>query len=84
MLFFIRRHNLAFTKIECQLIAAQDLAKFNGVKPTIEDKLTRAGNVFNLHDAEWGTKENETIKRLNYSSVMADNVHLSYLEGHYH
>ena len=85
-----RAHRLAemysekFSKLECELIAAKDLVKFNGVRPVIyEDQLLGAGGFFNVYLAKWGDKENLAMKRQNLFT-RDDNPYAAYIEAHYH
>jgi serine/threonine protein kinase len=73
-----------FAILECQLIAAKNLANFNGIKPTIFDKrLLGAGGFFNVHPAKWGDKENLAVK-IQHSTTFEDHPNASYMEAHYH
>ena len=74
-----------FIRIESQLQAAQDLAKFNGKKPSI--RLTNKGDssetVYSFDEIEWGSiKKNLFVKRLNHPILKSPFA--SYLEAHYH
>jgi hypothetical protein len=76
-----------FVRIECQLQAAQDLAKFNGKKPLIhlstESNSLSSTTVYSIHEIEWGSiKKNLFVKRLTHPIPNQPNT--SYLEAHYH
>jgi hypothetical protein len=69
---------------ECRLIAAKDLAKFNGIKPTIfQEELLGSGGFFNVHAAQWGNKQNLAVKR-QQTTTLRDYPYASYMEAHYH
>jgi serine/threonine-protein kinase len=73
-----------FGKCECQLIAAKNLAKFNGIKPTIfENQLIGSGGFFNVYAATWADKQNLAVKRQNASSK-GEYPYAAYMEAHYH
>ena len=73
-----------FAMLECRLIAAKDLAKFDGIKPIIfEDQRLGVGGFFNVHAAEWADKQNLAVKR-QIPSTVEKYPETSYMEAHYH
>ena len=76
-----------FVQIECQLQAAQDLAKFNGKKPIIRTSKRRKSDsvntVYRLEEIEWDSiNEHLFVKRLVHP--ITNQPYTSYLEAHYH
>lgn len=76
-----------FIRIECQLQAAQDLAKFNGKKPIIHRTSSSSSSTittgYRIDAIEWGSiKKNLFVKRLTRS--ISGHPDTSYLEAHYH
>ncbi|CAF0922632.1 unnamed protein product [Didymodactylos carnosus] len=72
-----------FARIECKLIAAKDLAQFNGQIPIIDSsKSLGEGAFFTVHAAEWDDKKDLVVKKLKRPSI--EYPYLQYLEAHYH
>ena len=83
----LQQYAYQFARIECQLQAAQDLAKFNGIKPILlydQESITQSSNtVYTIHEVEWGSvKRNLFVKRLTQS--ISNRPNAAYLEAHYH
>jgi hypothetical protein len=76
-----------FVRIECQLQAAKDLAKFNGKKPFIrpvdQSNSLSPTTVYRIDEIEWNSiKKNLFVKRL--TQPIPNRPYASYLEAHYH
>lgn len=77
-----------FVHIECQLQAAQNLAKFNGKEPIILTNnqtylSSSTTTIYRIDEIEWGSiKKNLFVKRL--TCPIVDQPDISYLEAHYH
>jgi hypothetical protein len=76
-----------FVRIECQLQAAQDLAKFNDKKPFIRSSMKSnpdsSKTVYSFDEIQWGSiNKNLFVKRLTHS--IPAQPYASYLEAHYH
>jgi hypothetical protein len=76
-----------FVRIECQLQAAQDFAKFNGKKPLIRSSTKLNSDspttVYSFDEIEWGSiNKNLFVKRLTHP--IPSQPYTSYLEAHYH
>ena len=67
--------------IECELCAAQDMAKFNGSIPEIRSDDSKS-TMFSIFTADWGNKKNLVVKKLNRS--VSDQPNAVYYEAHYH
>jgi serine/threonine-protein kinase RIO1 len=79
-----QKYTQKFAILECKLIAAKDLAKFNGIKPIIfEEELLGSGGFFNVYAAQWGDKQNLAVKR-QLPAMLYDYPEASYMEAHYH
>jgi hypothetical protein len=83
----LQQYTHQFMRIECQLQAAQHLAKFNGKKPLIRlttDSDSRLPTtVYTIQDIEWGSmNKNLFVKRL--TRPIPTRPDTSYLEAHYH
>ncbi|CAF4718072.1 unnamed protein product, partial [Rotaria magnacalcarata] len=70
-----------FSKIECQLLAAVELAKHGGIRPVLGEQIGMGG-FFTVHTAQWGTETNLAVKKLIHSS--AETNQMVALEAHYH
>ncbi|CAF3644891.1 unnamed protein product [Rotaria socialis] len=70
-----------FSKIECQLLAAVELAKHCGIRPILGEQIGMGG-FFTVHTTQWGTETNLAVKKLIHSS--AETNQMVALEAHYH
>jgi hypothetical protein len=70
-----------FAKIECQLLAAIELAKRNGVAPIIGGEIGRGG-FYSVHAAQWGSDNNLAVKKL--LNLTEEHTYMAALEAHYH
>jgi hypothetical protein len=70
-----------FAKIECQLLAAVELARRGGVIPTIGEELGRGG-FYKVLAAQWGSETNLAVKKLLRRSD--EDGQMVALEAHYH
>jgi hypothetical protein len=70
-----------FAKIECQLLAAEELAKRRGVPPIIGEEVARGG-FYSVHAVQWDLENNLVVKKLLHLS--AKNEQMAALEAHYH
>jgi len=71
----------SFAKIECQLLAAIELAKRGGTSPIIGEELGRGG-FYSVHAGKWDSEDNLAIKKLLDPSL--EDVQMVALEAHYH
>ena len=78
---FIVRFSVSFAMIECQLLAAIELAKRKGIVPVLGEVLGKGG-FYSVHAVQWGTDTKLAAKKLLDPS--GDNLHISALEAHYH
>ncbi|CAF0832596.1 unnamed protein product [Didymodactylos carnosus] len=77
------RYSGQFARIECKLLAARDLVKFNGVVPNIDEStFLGSGSFFRVHEAQWGSKTELVVKRL--KEPLSEYPYIQYLEAHYH
>ncbi|CAM4856902.1 unnamed protein product [Rotaria socialis] len=77
----IEKHISHFIDIECQLCAAEDMAKMNGLIPEIRSGDSKS-TMFSLFTAAWGDKKNLLVKKLSRS--LPDQPIAAYYEAHYH
>ena len=80
----LQHHILPFLRIECELKGAQDLAKFNGMTPTIRSTDSPSTNtIYVVEPIEWASKTDHLfVKHL--ADSFLKNIHFSYFEAHYH
>ncbi|CAM4770961.1 unnamed protein product [Rotaria magnacalcarata] len=77
----IELHISHFIVIECQLCAAEDMAKMNGLIPEIRSGDSKS-TMFSLFTADWGDKKNLLVKKISRS--LPDQPTAAYYEAHYH
>ncbi|UJR11125.1 hypothetical protein I4U23_015307 [Adineta vaga] len=70
-----------FAKIECQLLAAIELHKRNGIRPVLGDELGRS-SLYGVYEAQWHTDNNLAVKKLLRPLVNDDKMVA--LEAHLH
>ncbi|CAF3071322.1 unnamed protein product [Rotaria sp. Silwood2] len=70
-----------FAQIECQLLAAEDLAQFYGIQPILHEYIGQGG-YFRIERAEWGNVQGLVVKRSSQTDL--DDPYMPYLEAHYH
>jgi len=70
-----------FARIECQLLAAIELAKRGGAPPIIGKELGRGG-FYSVHAGQWGSENNLAVKKL--LNPLVEDVQMVALEAHYH
>lgn len=81
MLDRIEVHTPQFIAIECELYAAQDMARFPGQIPELRQEQNRS-TVFSIFAGDWGDEKNLIIKKL--TQPIADQPYVAYYEAHYH
>jgi len=83
----LKQYAHQFVRIECQLQAAKDFAKFNGKKPFIrpadESNSSSPTTVYRIDEIEWDSiTKNLFVKRLTHP--IPNRPYVSYIEAHYH
>ncbi|CAF0847738.1 unnamed protein product [Didymodactylos carnosus] len=69
-----------FACIECKLLAARDLAKFNVVLPQIDEtRLLGEGSYFHVYEAQWANERKLVVKKL--KDLLNDYPYIQYLEA---
>ncbi|CAF1490379.1 unnamed protein product [Adineta ricciae] len=77
----IEIHTPQFITVECELRAAQDMARFPGQTPTLLPTQSQS-HVFSIFPAEWGDEKNLVIKKL--TRLIPDQPYAVYYEAHRH
>lgn len=78
----IEVHTPRFIAIECELYAAQDMARFPGQIPELRCEQNRSTTVFSIFSADWGNEKNLIVKKL--TQPIPDQPYVAYYEAHYH
>ncbi|CAF4972027.1 unnamed protein product, partial [Rotaria sp. Silwood1] len=77
-----------FARLECELLALQDLTDFNEQQPLIDEShRLGAGTHFEIYPAQWSTKKDLFVKNLAVKKLKRTSHnyrHLQYLEAHVH
>jgi len=77
----LEQHIWRFIITECELCAAQDMAKFNGSKPEIRSGDSKS-TIFSIFTVDWGDEKNLVMKKL--SQPLPGQPNAAYYEAHYH
>lgn len=77
----IEIHTHRFITIECELRAAQDMARFPDHTPKLRLEQSRS-TVFSIFVADWGDEKNLIVKKL--TQPIPDQPHVAYYEAHHH
>ncbi|CAF1490362.1 unnamed protein product [Adineta ricciae] len=77
----IEIHTPRFITIECELRAAQDMARFPGQTPTLLS-IQNQSHVFSIFLADWGDEKNLVVKKL--TQLLPDQPYAVYYEAHRH
>ena len=78
---YLEQHIGDFIFIECELRAAQDMARFHGNELEIKSGEIKA-TVYSIFTVNWGDEKNLVVKKL--SQPLSDQPNASYYEAHYH
>ena len=74
-------YSASFARIECQLLAALELAERKGRRPVLGEQLGRGG-FYSVHAAQWGSERDLAVKRLHNPSP--EHLEMMTFEVHYH
>lgn len=77
----LEQYTPRFVIIECNLRAAQDMARFNDCTPKIRGEYLTS-SMFSVFTADWGDETNLLVKRISQSSC--NQSYGAYFEAHYH
>jgi serine/threonine protein kinase len=78
---YLEQHIEDFIFIECELRAAQDMARFHGNELEIQSGEIKS-TVYSIFTANWGDEKNLVVKKL--SQPLPDQPNATFYEAHYH